>query len=68
MVGTLGEDGLRVDAEIISGRNELAEFLAANKSGSRISYGAFPARENEASRSVTLVLPDADGMVRPHPH
>ena len=68
MVGTLAEDGIRIDTEIITGLNELAEFLSVVKPGSRVFYGPFPARDNDGVRAVTLVLPDADGTARLHPH
>jgi hypothetical protein len=68
VVGTLAEDDTRIDAEIITGPNELAEFLSAVKQGSRVFYGPFPAKDNDGVRAVTLVLPDADGTVRAHPH
>jgi hypothetical protein len=68
VVGTLAEDGIRIDAEIITGPNELAAFLLAIDPGSRLFYGPFPAKDNDGIRAVTLVLPDADGTVRAHPH
>ncbi len=30
--------------------------------------GPFPARDNDGADAITLTLPDADGVVRPHPH
>jgi hypothetical protein len=68
VVGALAEDDTRIDAEIITGPNELAEFLSVVKRGSRVFYGPFPAKDNDGVRAVTLVLPDADGTVRAHPH
>jgi len=68
MVGALAEDDTRIDAEIISGPNELAEYLSMVKPGSRVFYGPFPAKDNDGVRAVTIVLPDADGTVRAHPH
>jgi hypothetical protein len=68
VVGTLAEDGISIDAEILTGPNELADFLLAVKPGARIFYGPFPAKDNDGVRAVTLVLPDADGKVRLHPH
>lgn len=68
VVGVLAEGGIRIDAEIITGPNELAEFLSVVKPGSRLFCGPFPAKDNDGVRAVTLVLPDADGTVRAHPH
>ena len=68
VVGALAEDGICIDAEIITGPNELAEFLSAVKPGSRVFCGTFPAKDNDWVRAVTLVLPDAGGKVRAHPH
>jgi hypothetical protein len=31
-------------------------------------FGAFPGRDDDGERALTLPLPDADGVVRPHPH
>jgi hypothetical protein len=33
-----------------------------------VFYGATPDRENDGTHAVTVTLPDADGIVRPHPH
>ncbi len=68
IVGTLAADGLHVDSEIITGPNELASFFSGVSFTTRIFYGAFPARDNDGIHAVTVTLPDADGIVRPHPH
>ena len=68
VVGILGEDGLGIDVEIMSGPNELAEFLLNIKPATQVFYGAFPARDNDGEKAITLTLPDIDGMVRAHPH
>ena len=44
VVGTLGDDGVSINAEIVTGPNELAELASEIKPGSRVFYGAFPAR------------------------
>jgi hypothetical protein len=68
VVGSLAEDGIRIDTEIVAGPNELAEFLSVVKPGSRAFYGPFPALDNDGVRAVTVVLPDADGTERVHPY
>jgi hypothetical protein len=68
VVGVLGEGGIRIDAEILTGPNELSEFLSVVKPGARLFFGPFPAKDNDGVRAVTLVLPDGDGKVRAHPH
>lgn len=68
VVGVLCEDGMHINVEIIAGLHELAEFVSTLGPTSRVFYGAFPARDNDGIRAVTVVLPDADGVVRAHPH
>jgi hypothetical protein len=68
VVGTLAEDGVRIDVQIVAGPKELVEFLSAIASDRRVFYGAFPGRDNDGVEAVTLTIPDADGTVRNHPH
>jgi hypothetical protein len=68
VVGALGEDGLHIDVEILTGPNELAAFASKISPASRVFYGVFPARDNDGVQAVTVVLLDADGIVRPNPH
>jgi hypothetical protein len=68
IIGTLGEDGILIDAEFVSGPNDLAELLLTIEPGVRVFYGPFPARDNDGVQAVTLTLPDADGTIRAHPH
>jgi hypothetical protein len=66
--GLLNKDGFHLDVDFLCGPQELAEVTSTLDSKVRIFYGAFPARDNDGIRAVTLVLPDADGIVRPHPY
>ena len=68
IIGVLGEDGLHIDVEVITGSDEITEFASAVTSSSRVFYGVFPARDNDGVRAVTVTIPDRDGVVRPHPH
>ena len=68
IIGALGEDRLHIDVEILTGARELAEFASTTSLTSRVFYGAFPARDNDGTRAVTMVIPDADGIARCHPH
>ena len=68
VLGLLNKDGLHIDEEIVAGSNGITEFAAALDSETHIFYGAFPARDNDGIKAVTLTLPDLDGIVRPHPH
>jgi hypothetical protein len=68
VVGQAGLDGVHLDMEIIAGPIELREYTDILGSRSKLYFGAFPARDNDGRRAVTLVLPDADGVIRTHPH
>lgn len=68
VVGLLGADGMTLEIESIAGPTDLAEFTATLGLDSTVFVGAFPARDNDGSAAVTVVLPDADGVVRAHPH
>ena len=68
IIGSLRDDGLHLDVETIAGPQELADYVASLGSGASVYFGCFPARDNDGKRAVTFVLPDADGVVRPHPH
>jgi len=66
--GVLREDHLHIDVEFVGGPRHLAEITDVLDSSITVFYGAFPARDNDGVRAVTIVLPDADGVVRRHPH
>lgn len=60
-------DGLEIAVEIVAGPNELSE-VSSGFAGEQVFFGAFPRRDNDGHRALTLTLPDADGLVREHPH
>ena len=68
VVGELSMDGLVLDVDFVAGLGDLTERLGATVDGTRLFVGAFPARDNDGFSAVTLELPDADGVVRCHPH
>src|SRR5882724_3191146 len=68
IIGVLGEDHLHINVEVITGSDELNEFVSNISSTSRVFYGVFPARDNDGVHAVTVTLPDVEGIIRPHPH
>jgi hypothetical protein len=68
IIGSLCEDGLRIDVGIANGPDDIEEVLSTVEPRSRVFYGVFPGRDNDGVDAVTVVLPDADGIARPHPH
>jgi hypothetical protein len=67
VVGFLAGDGLELDVDFVAGLGDLTEMLGARGSGTVAFVGAFPARDDGVD-AVTFDLPDADGVVRRHPH
>ncbi len=68
MVGALASDMLKIDAMLVSDVTELDEFLRDHAASPRFFCGLFPARDNDGNAAITVVMPDADGVVRRHPH
>lgn len=68
LVGALCTDGYRLDAQVVLDRIDIEQTIAELTPRGRLVYGGFPARDNDGVAAVTLQLPDADGVVRPHPH
>lgn len=68
VVGRLSTDGMTLEVDFPSNQSELEDFIGAFSPGTRLFFGAYPGRENDGLRAVTLDLPDADGVVRQHPH
>jgi hypothetical protein len=62
------EHGCRLDARDAADYEDVQEMIADLAPGSRVVCGPFPARDNDGVHAVTLQVPDADGVVRPHPH
>jgi hypothetical protein len=67
VVGWLSDDELEIMVDIIAGPNELSE-VGPGLAGGQVFYGAFPGRDNDGLGAITVTLPDADGIVREHPH
>lgn len=68
VVGVLSQDGFEILVDFVAGPNELSQFCSEVHAGQPLFFGAFPGRDNDGRRSVTLTLADADGVVREHPH
>lgn len=68
VVGRLGVDGLEIRVEDVAGDASLSEFMADVDSDDVLFVGAFPAADDDGTDAITLVVPDADGIVRGHPH
>lgn len=68
VVGTLDEDGLEIHVDLVAGPSELSEFRSALPMGAQVFFGAFPGRDDDGVSAITLTLPDADGVIREHPH
>jgi hypothetical protein len=57
-----------LNMEVISGSVELSEFKAEAIAQGEVFYGASPGRDNDGVNAITVMMPDADGVIRPHPH
>jgi hypothetical protein len=68
VVGFLGEHAVRLTSEVVVSRDDLAEFMASVPPATELFYGASPGRDDDGTRAITVTLPDADGIVRRHPH
>jgi hypothetical protein len=68
VAGQLQSGGLQIDVDFIAGQRDLDDFRDHLRMNDIVFFGAFPARDNDGLRAVTLDLPDADGVVRTHPH
>lgn len=68
VVGIPREGELELVVEVVAGANELNEVAEGLGFGAEVFVGGFPAAEDDGADSVTVVLPDQDGVVRAHPH
>ena len=68
VVGAIAEDGVRIDATIACSREDLAEVITDLGPRAQLMYGRFPGPDNDGAHAVTVQIPDADGVTRPHPH
>jgi hypothetical protein len=58
---------IEAEVEFPSSAMEADEFARHHRQAT-IVVGAFPAADDDRVNAITVVLPDADGVVRPHPH
>lgn len=68
VVGRRDPDGIEIAVDCVAGANELDDFADRLVPPTAIFVGAFPARDNDGADAVTIMLPDRDGVTRPHPH
>lgn len=68
VVGVLADGGLELDVDFVAGLGDLTEMLGGRRDGAVVFAGAFPGRDDDGVNAVTVDLPDADGVVRSHPH
>lgn len=66
VVARLSSD-IRLDAVVIAGPEDFDSEIGSNWAP-RVLIGPFPSTETDGLHAITLVLPDSDGVVRPHPH
>lgn len=67
-LGTLRSDGITINMIISVDPIEFDEYDEEWSSAPFVFYGDFPARDNDGVKSVTLTIPDEDGIVRIHPY
>jgi hypothetical protein len=67
VIGATGSDEIEIEVDFPSSEREVDEFVT-NHPNSTLMFGAFPGRDDDGERALTFTLPDADGVVRPHPH
>ena len=67
VVGALDERDIQLTVDFPSSGSELDEFVTEHE-GATFVFGRFPSSDDDGSSAVTLTLPDADGVARPHPH
>ena len=68
VVGRLAPDGLTLDVDYVGGPIALAELVDDLPADETVFFGPVPGRDNDGVHAVTVTLPDADGVVRAHPH
>jgi|SRR6478609_4396640 len=68
VLGRLASDGFELLVDYVGGPIALDEFSEEIPEGGSVYFGAVPARDDDGEAAVTIILPDNDGVVRPHPH
>lgn len=54
--------------DLLSGPSELTEYLLVRPEGALVVWGAWPPQTSDGNNVITVLLVDADGVRRPHPH
>jgi hypothetical protein len=67
-VASVSESAIELEVDFVASAAEPDEFISRLGDTSRITYGRLPASARPGELAVTLVLPDANGVVRSHPH
>ena len=67
VIGATRSDDIGVEVDFPSSVAEIDEFVNDHPNAI-FMFGAFPGRDDDGEQAITLTLPDADGVVRPHPH
>lgn len=68
LIGPLNNDGIEIDMIVDVDPGELEEYNSVLLSAKRVFYGEFPGSDSDEFNSITLTLPDADGVTRKHPY
>jgi hypothetical protein len=67
VMGAFPAAEIEAEVDFPSSAAEADEFARDHRQAT-IIVGAFPAADDDRMNSVTVALPDADSVVRPHPH
>ena len=57
VLGRLRDDGLQIEVQLVSNIDEIDDFASTINPTSRVFYGAFPGRDSDGVRAITVVLP-----------
>ena len=68
LIGEYHTGDVHLDMQVVSGEDELDEFVATFGSATQVYFGSFPPPDNDGRTALTVTLPDEDGVVRHHPH
>ncbi len=67
LVGILAPDGFHIEMTLPD-EADVRELFAEISPDARVFVGVYPGGDNDGFDAVTLVVPDLDGVVRPHPY
>jgi hypothetical protein len=67
VLGALRPPNIEAETDFPSSAEEADNFVRDHPDAT-IFVGAFPAAEHDGLNAITFELPDADGVVRQHPH